>query len=242
MNQFTFNWQHAAIAVSGDVKESIQKNITPRIPVHEILNGVNTEFFQRDQEEGIRFRQQLNIPADACVIGTIAVFRFQKRLKEWLEVFAKASKENPKLVGIIVGDGPLKEDILQHRKELGLEEKVLMPGLQTEVKPWYSVMDIFMMTSVFEGLPIALLEAMSMECAIVTTNAGGIKEVIESGKSGLMRQVDEWKLLTDDLVELSNKESLRKQIGQAARERAKNSFGMERMVRELEELYKSVSR
>jgi glycosyltransferase involved in cell wall biosynthesis len=162
MNRFTFNWQHAAIAVSRDVAESILHNIGPRVKVHEILNGANTNFFQRDGEERRRFRRQLNIPDEAIVIGTLSVFRFQKRLKEWLEVFAAVSARHPNVYGIIVGDGPLKEELLKHRTQLGLDEKVIMPGLQTEVKPWFSVMDIFMMTSVFEGLPIAMLEAMSM--------------------------------------------------------------------------------
>jgi L-malate glycosyltransferase len=237
MNKLTFNWQNTVVAVSKDVAQSIQKNIKPRIEVNEILNGVNTEFFQRDKAQGERFKTQLKIPNEAIVVGTMAVFRFQKRLKEWLEVFAMASASNPRLFGIIVGDGPLKEEIMQYRKELRLENKVLMPGLQTDVKPWYSVMDIFMMTSVFEGLPIALLEAMSMQCAIVSTDAGGIKEVIEPDKDGLMRGVDAWQQLSGDLSQLALSEDLRTRFAKAARERVTENFGMEKMVRELEVLY-----
>jgi L-malate glycosyltransferase len=240
MNKLTFNWQNIVIAVSNDVAESIQKNIKPLIAVNEILNGVNTEFFQRDTEQGRRFKTQLKIPDEAIVVGTMAVFRFQKRLKEWLKVFAMASASNPRLFGIIVGDGPLKEEIIQYRRELGLEEKVLMPGLQTEVKPWYSVIDIFMMTSVFEGLPIALLEAMSMQCAIVSTDAGGIKEVIEPNKSGLMRGVDQWKELSDDISRMMVDEDLRTRLAKEARVRVIENFGMEKMVRELEKLYRKI--
>jgi glycosyltransferase involved in cell wall biosynthesis len=112
-----------------------------------------------------------------------------------------------------------------------------MPGLQTEVKPWYSMMDIFMMTSVFEGLPIALLEAMSMECAIVTTNAGGIKEVVRNEEDGLVEDVDRWKNLSAHVELLAQDEVKRKQLGINARKRVEESFGMKRMVGELEELY-----
>jgi glycosyltransferase involved in cell wall biosynthesis len=237
INRLTFNWQSAAIAVSGDVANSIQQNINPRIPVHNILNGVNTDFFKRDREEGEKCKVQLNIPVDAIVVGTIAVFRFQKRVKEWLEVFAAVSAKNPNVYGIIVGDGPLKEDIRQYRKQLGLEEKVIMPGLQTEVKPWFNTMDIFMMTSIFEGLPIALLEAMSMECAIATTDAGGIKEVIQHNESGVMVGVEDWKQLEGELNRLLDNETWRTTLGQSARTRVVKAFGMDRMVRELEELY-----
>lgn len=242
MNKLTFNSQRGAIAVSRDVAESIQKNIRPRIPVYEILNGVNTSFFQRNQEEGKRWRQHLNIPEGALVVGTIAVFRFQKRLKEWLEVFAAVSAKHPTLYGIIVGDGPLKEEIIQHRNALGLEERVIMPGLQTEVKKWLNTMDVFMMTSIFEGLPIALLEAMSMECAIATTDAGGIKEVIQSNETGVMVAVDQWKQLEFELDRLIENKTWRITLGSAARKRAIESFGMTRMVKELEDVYQATLR
>ena len=176
------------------------------------------------------------------MVGTIAVFRFQKRLKEWLEVFAEASARHPGLYGIIVGDGPLKDEIVKHRKTLGLEEKVLMPGLQTDVKPWFNTMDIFMMTSVFEGLPIALLEAMSMQCAIATTDAGGIKEVIQHNESGVMVKVEDWKQLAPQLDRLIANKTWRTDLSNAARKRVQESFGMVRMVKELEEIYTQITR
>ncbi|MDL5051594.1 glycosyltransferase [Oscillatoria amoena NRMC-F 0135] len=237
MNRVSFNQQTAAIAVSEDVTESIKKNIHPRIPVHTIVNGVNTEYFRRDDATGSEVRAHLGIPENGVVVGTVAVFRFQKRLKEWIEVFHEASQENPNVYGIMVGDGPLKAELLQHRKRMALEEKVFMPGLQTDVKPWYSAMDVFMMTSVFEGLPIALLEAMSMQCAIVTTNAGGIKQVVRNGLDGVVVEVDEWKTLSNKLNELTNDNAKQKALGEAARKRTEEAFSLVRMVNELESLY-----
>ncbi|RYG28092.1 MAG: glycosyltransferase, partial [Chitinophagaceae bacterium] len=186
LNKLTYNWQTSVIAVSGDVAESIKKNINPIIPVHTLLNGVAVEKFNRDHEAGLNIRKQYGINENAIVIGTIAVFRFQKRLKEWIDVFKSTEAKHPGIRGIIVGDGMLKEQVLGYLKESGMEGKIITPGLQTEVRPWYSAMDIFMMSSVFEGLPIAMLEAMSMQCAIVTTDAGGIKEVIRNEKDGLL--------------------------------------------------------
>lgn len=241
MNRLTFNWQGAAIAVSKDVAESIQENIKPRIPVYEILNGVNTDTFKRDAISGEKLRQELSIPQDAFVVGTVAVFRFQKRLKEWLEVFAVASKSNSSMVGIIVGDGPLRQEVEQHRKALGLEDKIIFAGLQTEVKPWYNAMDVFMMTSVFEGLPIALLEAMSMECAVATTDAGGIKEVIRNAQDGMMVRVEEWEQLSGVIGRLVADKELRNSLAKAARQRVEEQFSLKRMVGELEELYTRVS-
>jgi L-malate glycosyltransferase len=240
MNRLTFNWQSVAIAVSADVASSIQKNINPKIAVRQIANGVDAGFFQRDETAGQLLRSRLGIRTDAIVVGTVAVFRFQKRLKEWLDVFQKASQSNSNLVGVIVGDGPLKEDLFQHRKNLGMEHKVIMPGLQTEVKPWYSVMDIFMMTSEFEGLPVALLEAMSMECAIATTDAGGIKQVVRPQVEGAVVEVGRWKELSDEIINLSMEPERRKQLGEAARKRVTEDFSLKQMVGTLEDLYNNV--
>ena len=238
LNKLTFNWQNLAIAVSDDVKTSIEKNIHPSIPVQTVLNGVNTTSFQRDVVSGSKLKKELGIAEESIVIGTVAVFRFQKRLVEWLQVFHTIHQKYPDVRGIIAGDGPLKEEILAERKRLGLEEAVLMPGLQTEIRPYLSAMDIYMMTSSFEGLPIALLEAMSMECAIISTTAGGIGEVIRDEKEGLLTGVDQWPELADHAERLVLDPGLRSELGTSGRKRIMDAFSMDRMVRELEAIYR----
>jgi glycosyltransferase involved in cell wall biosynthesis len=240
INRFTFNSQSLALGVSEDVSNSIKKNINPKIPVKTLLNGANTDSFRRDSAMGTKTKQELGIPEDALVIGNVAVFRFQKRLIEWLQVFKEIETKNPNIYGIIVGAGPLEEEIKAELIKLKLEKKVFFPGLKSDVKPYFSAMDIFMMSSSFEGLPIALLEAMSMECAIVSTDAGGIKEVIRNGEDGLICKVDEWMKLSGLCqVLIEDPEKLCK-YKKAARERVVNNFSLRRMVDELEEIYLSV--
>jgi glycosyltransferase involved in cell wall biosynthesis len=129
--------------------------------------------------------------------------------------------------------------LLDLRDQLGLTDKLFLPGLQTNTRDWFSLMDIFMMTSEFEGLPIALLEAMSMECAVATTNAGGVKEVIQKDISGLMVDVDEWDQLAEKL-EILRDNKLRLSLARKARERVLDSFSLKRMVNELEDVYLDV--
>jgi glycosyltransferase involved in cell wall biosynthesis len=238
INKLTFNRQTLGIGVSDDVSNSIQKNIQPSIPVQTVLNGVNTDSFQRKGRfEQSSIRAQFGIPADAFVVGTVAVFRFQKRLDLWLEIMKKATDQDANIYGIIVGAGPLQPEIEQKHAALGLEGKVFFAGLQTEVKPYYEAMDAFMMCSSFEGLPIALLEAMSMECAIVTTDAGGIKEVIRKEEDGVVVGVDEWAHLSEAILHLKNNPSRLASFQKAARLRAKASFSMDAMITTLEQLY-----
>ncbi len=238
LNKVSFNFQSQAIGVSDDVTNSITKNITPKKPAKTILNGVNTESFNRnDQKAREQIREMYSIPQDAFLVGTVAVFRFQKRLDLWLEIMAKAIDTNPNIYGIIVGAGPLEADLVAKHKELGLEGKVIFASLQTNVKPYYEAMDSFMMSSSFEGLPIALLEAMSMKCAILSTNAGGIKEVVQPNIDGLLVDVDEWKSLTEILVDLSNDTKKIIDFQLKSRDRVVAEFSIETMIDKLETLY-----
>lgn len=240
LNKWTYNWQTAAIAVSGDVATSIHQHIGPKIPVHTILNGVAVDNFKRDTAAGLKIREQYGIASDTIVVGTIAVFRFQKRLKEWIDVFKATEEKHPGIRGIIVGDGMLKDEIHAHLEATGMKDKIILPGLQTEVKPWLSAMDIFMMSSVFEGLPIALLEAMSMECAVVSTDAGGVKEVIRDQQDGLLVKVEEWPKLQEALSRLITDPAQIKNYGSRARQRIQDSFSMQNMVQQIEALYDEV--
>ncbi|WP_081210057.1 glycosyltransferase [Salegentibacter sediminis] len=239
INKFSFNFQSLSLGVSQDVSNSIKKNIQPKIPVRTLLNGVNTEAFQRSEHSEIRL--QLGIPEDAIVIGNVAVFRFQKRLVEWLQVIKKIRKRNLNVYGIIVGAGPLEEEIKKEWKALELEKFVFFPGLKTDVKPYFEVMDIFMMSSSFEGLPIALLEAMSMECAVVSTDAGGIKEVIRNKEDGLIVPVDKWQELSGQVQGLIAEPGELARYKLAARKRVIEAFSLKKMVEELEEIYSSYS-
>ncbi|MBA4153362.1 glycosyltransferase [Flavobacterium sp.] len=239
INKYTFNCQSMGIGVSEDVTNSIQKNIFPIIPVQTVLNGVNTENFTRKgtTEQSV-IRKQFGIPDDAFVVGTVSVFRFQKRLDLWLEILKTAVDKDASVYGIIVGAGPLQAELEQKHKALGLEGKVFFAGLQVEVRPYYEAMDSFMMCSSFEGLPIALLEAMSMECAILTTDAGGIKEVVRNNQEGMVVSVENWAELANKIELVKGDDEFLKKLQQSARIRVIDSFSMDNMVVTLESLYR----
>jgi glycosyltransferase involved in cell wall biosynthesis len=238
MNLATMNWLNAVIAVSSDVRESIMKfkpEVKPAVVT--ILNGVNTESFAPGTVSGDAVRGLFNIPSDAPVIGTVAVFRFQKRLDLWIELAGEILKTHPECHFIIIGDGPLRSELEKKRTELKLESAVHFAGLQTDIRPYVSAMDIYMMSSVFEGLPIALLEAMAMGCPVISTAAGGIKEVIRHNIDGLLCEVDKSNDLVKFASHLIEQGNSRKAFGIAARKRVEASFSIRQMVNELEKTY-----
>ncbi|WP_405198353.1 glycosyltransferase [Christiangramia sp. LLG6405-1] len=237
LNKISFNSQNLAIGVSEDATRSIINNIKPDIPVKTVLNGVNTDYFKKSIKEGNGIRSKYGIPENACVIGNIAVFRAQKAIPDWLKAFKEINKNHPEVYGLLVGAGPKKKEIKALVKEYKLENNLILPGLQTNTLAYFSAIDVFMMSSEFEGLPIALLEAMSMECAIVSTKAGGVVEVIEEEKNGLLCDVGDYKCLAEKTSDLIVNSEKRINLQKEARKRVISSFSLKKMVDELEDIY-----
>lgn len=237
LNKISFNFQSLALGVSEDVTRSISENIKPRIPVQTVLNGVNTNKFRSNDEKGNVVREKFEIPKDALVIGNIAVFREQKCIPDWIKAFQEVNKKRPEVYGILVGAGPKEEEIKALIEELQLTERVMLTGLQTDTVSYFSAMDIFMMSSAFEGLPIALLEAMSMNCAIVSTKAGGVVEVISEPENGLLCEVGDIKCLAEKAIKLIENKTFREKLQVEARNRAESKFSLEAMVQKLQEIY-----
>ncbi len=242
LNEISFNFQSLALGVSEDVTRSIRENIKPGIPVQTLLNGVNTENFQRNDKKGNAVREKYGIPKNALVIGNIAVFREQKCIPDWLRAFQKISKKHPEVYGILVGAGPEEEEIKVLIEELKLTERVMLTGLQTDTVSYFSAMDIFMMSSAFEGLPIALLEAMSMKCAIVSTKAGGVIEVVSEPENGLICEVGDIKCLAEKAISLIEDKIIREKLQVEARNRVETKFSLEAMVQKLQKIYLNILR
>ena len=141
---------------------------------------------------------------------------------------------------LLVGDGPERPVVESKRRELGLEERVHLCGLQSDVRPFLSAMDAYLMSSKFEGLPIAMLEAMSTGLPIVATTVGGIPEVVREEIEGRLAAPGDVERLSRGLIDLLGNAELREGVGAAARQRVEAAFGMRRMQGTLESIYREV--
>lgn len=243
LNRYTFGMQKAAIAVSEDVAQSIHKHAPNKTLVRTITNGIDAEAFSRKPKEALQLKKRLGIPEDALVIGMVAVFREQKQLPVWVKVASALAKEYEKVFFLLVGSGPLQEQVKQLVSEEGLEKRLLMPGLVREdMVDWYSAMDIFFMSSRFEGLPLALLEAMAAGCSIVATRVGGVPEVIADAVHGRLVPYDDPHAMKEALGHYLQHPEDRKKEALAAVERVKEAFSIQRMTQEIETLYLEILR
>ncbi|MDG1275667.1 MAG: glycosyltransferase [Algoriphagus sp.] len=185
-------------------------------------------------------KSQLGIPEEAKVIGKVAVFRSQKRLWLWVEIALEILKTCPEAHFVLVGDGEWRERILKQIQDSGKSSNFHWVGVQKNVIPYLSIMDIYLSSSEFEGLPIAMLEAMSCEIAVVATRAGGIGEVITQGNEGFLTAIEDWSELANYCIQLIQNPEELKAMKLAARDRVIKEFSMKKMVAELEKVYQDL--
>ncbi|WP_035463727.1 glycosyltransferase [Algoriphagus vanfongensis] len=242
-NRLTFKNQDIAIAVSYEVALSMQLNSIwdpyqrgGRLQVKVIQNGVNTDVFVKKEDE-LALKEKLAIPLDSPIIGKVAVFRSQKRLWLWVEVAIKILQQFPQVHFLLVGDGEWRSKLENQISASGWQDHFHLVGVQKDVLPYLRIMDIYMSSSEFEGLPIAMLEAMSCEVPVVATRAGGIGEVILHGKQGYLCGIDDWEELEKYCLQLLQNPTARDEMGEASRKQVLENFSMKKMVAELESIY-----
>lgn len=241
LNLWTWPFQERVVAVSGQVRESIFRHAEDRVPVEVVRNGIPLGRFRPDPQIRRRRRQELGIPDDAVVVGTTAVFRPQKRLEDWLRA-ARALVERNRETGqrirfLLVGDGPLRASLERQADESGLGEHVLWVGLRDDVRPDLAAMDVYLSSSDFEGLPLALLEAMALELPAVATAVGGVPEVVVPEETGVLVAPQQPDDLAEAVQRLIESPELRRRMGCKGRRRVETSFGIDRMTRRLEAIY-----
>lgn len=239
LNRLTWSRQNHVIAVSRDVADSISNGIGTQVPVSVVLNGVDVDRFKRNGQAS-RHRADLGVIEGVPVIGAVAVFRTQKRLQDWLEAASIIRSSVPDVRFFLVGDGPLRAEVEQGIRDRGLQDVVVLPGLKEDVRPYLSTIDVYMMSSIFEGLPVALLEAMAFECAPVCTSVGGIPELIRNGENGRLVAPERPAELAAAVVDVLTTEGARERLAKNGRQTVIDGFSMQRMTRDLETIYDTV--
>lgn len=244
LNLLTWTWQEEAIAISDDVAASMRRNARASVPIRTVLNGVNVSRFARSNVNGHSERGGLGIPEDVPVIGVVSVLRESaaKRFDVWLEAARLIREHLPEVRFLMVGDGPLREKVEQLARDKGLYDVMHFAGRQSDVRPYLAAMDVFLMSSAYEGFGIAPVEAMAMEVAVVATDVEGVRNVVSKGETGLLAAFDEdvATTLAELAVGLIRDPERRKQLASAGRKAAVERFSIDRMQRELEVIYEHV--
>ena len=227
------------ISVSESNKQSGKKYINKFDSVV-INNGIDhKKFAPANNYKNVR--KELGINPDAILVLFIARFTMHKQPLMLIRAFAKAVKQLPQLKLLMVGDGNEKQKALELVKLLGIEDSVCFQPFRQDVPDVLAAADIFVLPSLWEGLPIALLEAMAMGKAVIGTRVDGTSEVIQHNVNGLLIEVNDMpEKLTECLVLLGTNESLRNKIREKAIETVQSRFNASCMTRQIENVYKEL--
>ena len=184
-------------------------------------------------------RRALGVPAEALVISTVGRLTAIKQHRLFLDTVKRVVDAEPRAIALIAGDGELRGDLDAHAAALGISDRVRMLGWRRDLATIYAATDVFLLTSRNEGTPVALIEAMAAGVPGVSTDVGGVGDVM-GGDTGRMAPFGDAAGLASAIVELLSDPALRAQLGARARARVLTHYDLGRLVGDIAALYRTL--
>jgi glycosyltransferase involved in cell wall biosynthesis len=233
--------KHGAVpvAVAEEVAASLGRLYgIPRCRV--IPNGIPTDHYSRPQIPPKEWRAREGFGENDVFFVCVARFSPQKNHALLLNAFARGPASDPKAHLVLVGEGILQKRLKVQAKNLGIDRQVHFLGLRTDIPDVLGAMDVFVLSSDFEGNPLSVMEAMAAGLPVASTAAGGVPDLFENGREGLIVQPGDVQGLSNAMTLLSRNRELRQFLGMAAARRAREKFDVSAMVHAYEELYETL--
>jgi glycosyltransferase involved in cell wall biosynthesis len=232
----------ALVAVSPQVRDDlVALGIAPRERFVVIRLGIELdERVAPDQNGRSESRRYLGIPGDRFTVGWIGRMTAVKRTDDVLVAFKRLRDDGVDAVLCMVGDGPDRVQLEQRAHELGLARDTVFLGYQEDVAPFYAAFDALVLPSGNEGTPVSVIEALAAELPVVATRVGGVPDVVQDGEDGFLVETGATNDLADRLARLARDPELRARMGKHGRERVLPRYAVERLVEDVDELYRSL--
>jgi glycosyltransferase involved in cell wall biosynthesis len=210
------------------------------VPASKVAVIYNAVRFARRPEaaDTVAARAALGLPPDAVVLGTLGRLTEQKGHRVLLRALAEVAQTIPSVALFVAGTGTLGDDLEAEAAKLDIVERVRFLGLRRDRETLYAAMDLFVLPSHWEGLSLALIEAMGAGRAVVATAVGGNPEVVVDGRTGLLVPPDDHRALADAITQVGLDRELRGALGEAAATDARSRFSIEQHVAQLAALYR----
>ncbi len=227
-----------------DYKIAKEKKIVPKGKVVYIkgvgvdLERFNPQEFNKGNKENLLKKFKTN---DEFLIIAIAELIKRKNIVDVLKGAKLIASRNRAFKLLIVGAGPLKEELIEFAKsEKLITEKALFLGRRSEIPELLSISDLFVMTSRHEGLPRVMMEAMAMEKPVVAYNIRGVRDLVEDGVNGFLVPFGDVKGLAEKILYLMEYPEVANTMGKKGRERIEKEFSLDIILRQMEALYKEI--
>jgi glycosyltransferase involved in cell wall biosynthesis len=232
----------ALIAVSPQVRDDLVRlGVAPAGRVAVVRLGLDLE--QRvaaapDARETTR--RQLDLEPGRFAIGWFGRMTEIKRVDELLRAFARVRATGIDAALVLVGDGPLRSDLESLAQDLGVARDCRFTGYREDVASAYAGMDVVALTSANEGTPVSVIEAQAAGLPVVSTDVGGVRDVVVDGDTGFLVGAGDVPAIADRLGELAADEQLRAELGERGRARVVPRYGVPRLLDDMDRLYRTL--
>lgn len=228
------------IAVSEDIRDlRIKHEATPPSKIVVIGNAVEPSRFEVASEVARRKRQELGLD-EFFIIGTVGRLVEAKAYDLLLEVAREVCARLPQARFVLVGEGHLGESLKKMRDDLGLADEVRFLGKRSDIPELLAAMDLYVITSRREGLPVSLIEAMMAARPIVSTRVGGIPDAVADGKEAVLVEPDDRGALVQAVLGLAGDPAKMRSLGADARSKALATYSAHSILEALERIYTSL--
>ena len=235
---WTARFADRVIAVSEDVRRFHAAHTgIPEEKLVTIENGVDIHRFAGLESAGRSVRKELDIDNAALVFGVVGRLTPPKDHSTFLKAAALILQKAPQARFLLVGEGPLRKDLELQAQEIGLGNALIFTGLRKDIPAVLAAVDVLVFSSLWEGLPVALLEGMAAARPVVATAVGGIPEVVLPDKSAILVPPGDADALAQACLRLASDSATRHSMGQAGLERVVARYSIDAMIDRTAALY-----
>jgi glycosyltransferase involved in cell wall biosynthesis len=237
-DKLTNRFSTHVIAVSESTREyAVKDEGLPPAKVSTIYNGIDLDIYRPRPEARAAARSQLGLPPDAFVVAGIGRLAAQKNFSLFLDVAAAVLARNPRAFFVIAGTGAEEEMLRGQARRLSIESRLRFLGYVSAMAELYPAIDMLLLTSLYEGLPITILEAMATGKVIVSSRLDGVQEILEDGVDSALAPSGDAAAFTSRVCELIEQPSLAARLTQAALQKVRIGYSAESMARAVESIY-----
>ncbi|HYG02648.1 MAG TPA: glycosyltransferase [Chryseosolibacter sp.] len=230
----------AVLCVSNKVKSRVSEIVSEKQKCITVYSGIDVSRFETPKQNALEVRRQLGLPDNSFVIGNTSALEPEKDYLTFIKVIKSIHESGVPAVGVVVGKGKQLEVLKAFVASEGLADLITFTGFQTNIESILGAFDLFLMTSTQEGLGTSVLDAFASHVPVVSTNAGGLSEMVVDGQSGLLAPVGDFQALASKCVQVLTNNALRKDLLEGALVKLKD-FTKEKMASDTFAVYKNIT-
>jgi glycosyltransferase involved in cell wall biosynthesis len=209
--------------------------------IHVVPNGVDTGRFSPTPDQAT-CRRAVGLPVDALIVGHVARLSPVKNQRFLIDAFSRILAGRPDAFLVLVGDGPLRQDLVQFSHQLGAADRILFLGERSDLPDLFRSFDVFVLPSLLEGTSMSILEAMASGLPVVASAVGGTPDLLAPGECGVLFDSGDTDAFVLAVNELLASDRMRQDLGMKARRRAEAAFSEQGVISRYEALYERHAR